>query len=519
MPYPTLHPHESDCTVPVYLARPRYVWIACLVWLGIAVPLFVGMPLNSDAALYDVQARCVLHGGVAYRDIFEPNLPGALWIHMGIRSVFGWSSEAMRMTDLLFLGIILWLWASAFERRQQLVPLFFFTALLFYLTRNEWCHVQRDTWVLLPAGLALTLRCRRSPESLSWLSLLEGLCWGSAVWIKPHVVIPAVAVVLADLKGRSIRTCVPDMLGMIVGGLLAAIPGLTWFTVTGAGEHFWHIMLDWNPEYVAAGRERMSLDRWEMLSRRFAPWLFLHVVAVPVAAGMLCARHHTSRAGDTRWRTLLSGCYLAWLVQSVMLQHALDYIHVPAVILGLAVLCCHPWQLSVTVRRSAVAVFILFSVMWTPFFDSQRLQQWPVVLKTGSTGQVRSALAYGNLPDWEHLGRVIEFLQQCRVSDGDVTCMNVHSVHIYNETQTRPSTRYWSVAMLQDLFPQRAAAIAAAVEKSPHRYVVTEANESALIPTDHWQPWLDTLIPVFESGSYRVLQTGSHERKLASTSR
>tara|TARA_B100001939_G_scaffold335217_1_gene337019 strand:+ start:608 stop:751 length:144 start_codon:yes stop_codon:yes gene_type:complete len=47
------------------------------------------MPLNSDTALFDVQAAEVLKGGVMYRDIVEPNLPGVVWIHLLIRSVAG----------------------------------------------------------------------------------------------------------------------------------------------------------------------------------------------------------------------------------------------------------------------------------------------------------------------------------------------------------------------------------------------------------------------------------------------
>ena len=92
---------QSDSPAPAMLVQDRYVWIAHMGWLVLAVPLFIGMPLNSDTALYDVQARCVLNGGVAYRDIIEPNLPGALWIHLGIRSVAGWSSEIMRAVDLI----------------------------------------------------------------------------------------------------------------------------------------------------------------------------------------------------------------------------------------------------------------------------------------------------------------------------------------------------------------------------------------------------------------------------------
>ena len=55
------------------------LWLAVLV---LGVPVFVCMPLTSDVVLYDLQARTVHAGGVAYRDIFETNLPGMIWVHM-----------------------------------------------------------------------------------------------------------------------------------------------------------------------------------------------------------------------------------------------------------------------------------------------------------------------------------------------------------------------------------------------------------------------------------------------------
>jgi hypothetical protein len=350
------------------------------------------------------------------------------------------------------------------------------------------------------------------------MALVEGLCWGCALWIKPHVLIPAAAVMVIDSLRRPSRECVRDVLAVILGGALAALPGIGWLLATGAWEHFWEMMLDWNPEYLAAGRARMSVDRWIMMSRRFAPWHWIHAVAVPVGIAAVILFRKNGNNAPTRRQMLLSVCYLGWLVQSLALQHALDYIHVPAIILGLAVVCGHPWQFPVSIRRSAVSVFMVFALLSTPFFQSQRLRQWPVVLGEGSTVPVRATLAHGNLPHWKHLGRVIEFLRERGVTNGDVTCMNVHSVHIYNETQTHPSTRYWSVSMLQDLFPERAAQIAATVTASQHRYVVTESAESELLTASPECTGTDQLTLVFQSGTYRVFEVNRSTHQVADRS-
>lgn len=487
------------------LLRSRDAWILLIGWLLLAGPLFIGMPLNSDTALYDVQARTVLSGGVAYRDVVEPNLPGALWIHLGLRSVLGWSSESMRLADLVCFAGILWLWSAAISLKNSTRAAFLLAGSFFYLTRNEWCHAQRDVWMLLPAGAAMLLRLRRSPQSSVVSFVAEGVCWGAAFWIKPHVIIPAAGVAVADSSGRSVRMLIRDIGLVVAGGILAAIPGVVWLLVSGTWQPFLEMMLEWNPEYVAAGRARMSLDRWVLMSRRFAPWLWIHLVAVPIAVGALVHSFRNRTDSVSRSQRLLAGCYLSWLLQSFVLQHALDYIHVPGLLLGLMVVCRHPWQLPLTVRRSVVTAFVALAVLSTPFFRIDALRYWPVVVTHGSTPEVRTALAHGNLPDWKHLSEVIGFLNAQQVQDGDVTCMNVHSVHVYNETGTRPSTRFWSVLILQDLFPHRAAAISEVVSDSRHRFVVVEKTEASLMTTTPANLWMDSFASVFEAGSYRVL--------------
>lgn len=491
----------------------RSVCVTLYIWLLLAVPLYVGMPLNCDTALYDVQARTVLNGGTAYRDIIEPNLPGVLWIHLAIRTTAGWSSEAMRMADLLILGTILWLWSGVPGRDRGKTVAVLLSCTFFYLTCNAWCHAQRDTWMLLPAGLAVILRKNRQPGSRDQLAVLEGFCWGCAFWIKPHVIVPAAAVVLVDLLRGDVRTQIRDTGAVVFGGLLAALPGIAWLVATGAWEHFWDMMLNWNPEYLKTRWSRMSLAGWVKMGRVFAPWPLIHLIATPLAVTALNACRQCSRNTKKRGNALLGGAYLGWLLQAFGLQHMFHYVHVPGIILGLTVICCHPFRMSVIVRRANVAAFVAFAVMTSPFFRLQSLRQWPIVLAQGSTADVRSALAQSTLPDWQHLAQVIQFLNKQHVDDGEVTCLNANSVQIYRETQTRPSTRYWSISLLQRFFPQRAGEISEAVCVSGHRYVVTESTESRLIPSTTHHPWLEQLTPVFESGTYCVLEVNSDQRR------
>ena len=63
--------------------------------------MFLRMPETNDAEMFDLQAWLIADGGVMYRDVLEPNLPGVVWIHLLVRVIGGSSSEALRVYDLL----------------------------------------------------------------------------------------------------------------------------------------------------------------------------------------------------------------------------------------------------------------------------------------------------------------------------------------------------------------------------------------------------------------------------------
>src|SRR5690606_6292406 len=150
------------------------------------VPLMLCMPLPADAALYDLQAKTALTGGILYRDIVEPNLPGIVWCHMAIRSAFGWSEAALKWVDLVvvagIISLLLRLICKASPRHSVLSG-FAFVAVGFYCSAPEWVHCQRDIWLMLPALGAFSLRVWRltrpgGPASRNFFSsLIEGALW------------------------------------------------------------------------------------------------------------------------------------------------------------------------------------------------------------------------------------------------------------------------------------------------------------------------------------------------------
>lgn len=145
----------------------RWAWLGWAVALALLIaggPLFLRMPLWTDANLYDVAAQNLLRGGVHYRDVFDTNLPGFVWLLTGLRAALGPSIEAARAVDLLVFGLIVglvmrwarWGGASAAEQAWAVAA-----SVAFYLFISEFNHLQRDVWMMLPALLAAGYRFRR----------------------------------------------------------------------------------------------------------------------------------------------------------------------------------------------------------------------------------------------------------------------------------------------------------------------------------------------------------------------
>src|SRR5262249_28448085 len=87
----------------------RLAWLTLAGLLLLGIPLFLCMPVWPDVIHYDLCARNILRGGVHYRDVGDFNLPGMVWVHAGIRSLFGWRIETLRALDLLVVAANVWL--------------------------------------------------------------------------------------------------------------------------------------------------------------------------------------------------------------------------------------------------------------------------------------------------------------------------------------------------------------------------------------------------------------------------
>ncbi len=492
-------------------------WVVTAAVLVGGVPLFLCMPPWPDVTLYDIAARNILQGGVHYRDVFDTNLPGIVWAMAAVRATCGWSYEALRAWDLAIVAgsaAVLAAWVRRAGGPGYAAAWFVAGVALFYPFTSEFNHCQRDVWMLLPAVAAGWLRRRQ----VITRAAVEGALWGLAVWLKPHVVVPAAVVwlVSAVLLARSggARAVAADLLGLLAGGLLVGGAGVLWLVGSGTWPYFWDVFTNWNPEYVAQTRAELP-DRWLRTFTYFPPWSLLHVAAVPAALlGLWEARRPGPPAVPVR--ALLGALYLGWLAQALFLQKGFDYVHVPETILAMAVLAGFRWAVGfpflvwfactglalnlVGDRPAAAEVVRAFNhrcpaadLEKHPLADPAILELWPRCWREGSSPPLRDRL--GQYVDvhccarWEELTRVAQFLRTVDppLGDGELTCWHDSPHPLYLMLGLKPSTRYMHFGTVLTL-KRHAGQIRDEVAASRQRYVVSDLRRMTYRTADAYAP-------------------------------
>lgn len=389
-----------------------------------------------------------------------------------------------------------------------------------YLSLPEWCHCQRDIWMLLPALGAMSIRfARMGLSSPRWWSssLIEGLLWGCGFWLKPFVAVPAICTWIcwavltspkrergerecdspleqARLAATGLAQCVRDAGGLIAGGLIAGGLGVAWLWSTGAWGPFWDVATNWNPEYFASRQNRWTLDRIATLYQWLTPWWWAHLAAVPIAVGRLFRLHRNSvlpspsgrgAGGEGHERdALMSAFYLGWLMQVMLLQHPLLYIHASGVLLALGI-AGDALMRRLSDRpefRPLVAGAAVMLALTSPALQWNRVGCWWTSLSQGSTDAVQDTLQRSPIVDYTQLRPVVDFLKSQDLDDGELTVYSGYLVGLYRELDLAPSTRFVLLDVEARVFSSRADEMTAALDRSSQRFVVTNLLESGFDP-------------------------------------
>jgi hypothetical protein len=503
---------------PIGFRAGRLAALFLLVVLGINLPVFVRMGLDSDVCMYDLCARGIERGQVHYRDQVETNFPGVVWIHLAVRAVAGWSSEALRIFDVMLVGAAAWLLAIWTPRGAPGARLFVVAVLMaFYFSTTEWCHCQRDFWMLAPSLAALHLRMRRTErmtlcrnESIS--AFLEGALWAVACWVKPFVAIPAVVCWLLSvlmLRRRSVswRRVMIDGAVFVAGGLAVGIAGAGWLLQTGAWPSFVEIMFDWNRDYAA--HDATLGRRWESLVSfclRFSPWI---VALIPALAALFASRRR-------RELLLPVGFFLGWFAQALLLQHPFDYVRAPVVFMAIGL--AFAWAFSSAnqaVGRWAVILSLAAILTSQVGLWNQRINLLADCLGRPNDAELRDRATCLWRVDWTDLDAATSFLRSQSPRDGEVTCFSLPVVPIYNELGLLPSTRYVFLHDHLHIFARHRDEIKQAIAASPQRWLVCDLKRFggtillAMLENESPNPWKNRV--AFRSGQYVVFQMNGSE--------
>ena len=474
----------SSCSVPCLFLS---------VWLVMSVPLFLRMPETNDAEMFDLQAWMASSGGVLYRDILEPNLPGVVWIHLVVRAIAGSSSEVLRAWDLFSFALLMSFVFRLLKMAGGTARSAMWTVLgcsMFYLSTSEWCHCQRDMWMLTPAAAGVWLRLKQRKRVMSDCSagrlilwgIVEGLVWGSGIWIKPHVLLVTIAVWLCTLSGRAvaIRRTALDALGLLGGGVLMGVAGVVWLQVTGAWPYLLDTMFNWNPGYLDAGRENWNYVRFKAMVIRFLPWFLLHVMAVPVSLKQvwrrLVRRSAASETPTPLVSSVLSVVYLIWMGHSFLLQHLFDYVHAPGVVLAIVV-CADRLTRSAssTFSRSVAMLFGMIVIAMSPILQPQSLPLWrECVSRVRMPAELQDQLTHFGNPRRTDLQAITRYLKEQQVAGTDVLMFNSDAVSLYRRLDLKPPTRAVYFFEILVFFPDRRKDVIVKALGNKPRFIVLD---------------------------------------------
>jgi hypothetical protein len=423
------------------------------------------MPLWSDATIIDLCCRTFLRTGGFYRQVFHNGFPGMVWLHAGIRWLFGWRSEILRLADVLVVGAIVCLLTRGLSAQARPWLAFFLVA--FYLATPEGCHCQRDLWMLLPALLALGLHEKEAAallrgESASMGRVFgEGICWGIAFLIKPFVAVPAVACWLRSaIQVRRRQLIVLAWWRVMAGAfvVLAAVLCLWW-----VGDWSAFLRDHLHSHYYQGGPSLES--RASEMTLSFWPWGLFNLAAILTALGLL------ARCSGT-FAPLLAAFYLGWMIQANFIQWQFHYHQVPVIFLGTRVLAEVRWPVMC---RFAAAAVLIWGLLTHPLLA--RLSLWPRCWTEGSTADMRDLLTFDTEsypPSWRELKEIELFLQSQHVRDREVSCFSTASLPLYLSMGLEPPTRFHGEFGLLVFFPNRRDEIMQAMAESPARFVVTD---------------------------------------------
>ncbi|MEP7292582.1 MAG: glycosyltransferase family 39 protein [Chloroflexota bacterium] len=258
----------------------------------IALPTLT-YPLGRDQGEFATIGRGILDGRIPYVDLWNPKPPAVFYVYGLAMALFGRTTEALRLIDLLIyppLALALyWIGRRIANGRVGL-----WAALLlgvFYFSETFWTLTQNDGIALLPMALAVVCALKAADEgkhSALWAFGAGALC-AYVIWFKyPFAFF--IGVVLFGYGFIRAQRAAPlrrrDFLAFAAGGLLVGLGGIACMMAIGA----WDALVESarvTASYTAQGIGDFGTALSTALGFRWQQWgaLFLLALIGLIAGG------------------------------------------------------------------------------------------------------------------------------------------------------------------------------------------------------------------------------------------
>jgi len=175
-----------------------------LVFCGLSLAIVsLSWPLGWDQSVFAWVGDTVLRGGYPYRDAFDTKGPATYVPFILGQAAFGRQAWAIRVFDLVLLGLAAVPIRNALVRlgQRRAVPLALGLILTWFYAQGYWNTAQPDAWAALLGAVAASLFLGRTSPPRLGSAVLIGLVLGVAVLLKPLYIVFAlvpVAGVLLD---------------------------------------------------------------------------------------------------------------------------------------------------------------------------------------------------------------------------------------------------------------------------------------------------------------------------------
>jgi hypothetical protein len=248
-----------------HLAQVPSTWLLVgmtLSTVGLAI-LSLRWEIFWDALEWHYQAFLINKKGfVPYRDVFDVNMFGTVFVHVVASRIFGYGDVGMRCFDLVWLTALCactWCILRRLDNRAAWAGAIGFAWL--YLTQSEMQLLQRDYLTLLPiaAAVAVALSRGRIAYCPMLRAFLIGILFGLASTLKPQALLglPVVACFGSwqpgqdTIASRQTRPTWMRQLALAAAGCTVPLgAGFLWLWVQGALPYFMDIALHYWPIYT-----------------------------------------------------------------------------------------------------------------------------------------------------------------------------------------------------------------------------------------------------------------------------